>query len=107
MSWHDEMCKAALAIAAPGLVLAADDEIHMDQDYSEGYAYSSVTFEPAYFTIEVSVWRPTDRTLTQRGPDNELVFYSMVTGKHYYRVFSRTYSGDDAHQFMVTLMRSA
>jgi len=103
MSWLDDMKADALCLAAPGFVLGEGDEIHVKVRSSEGDRLSSVTFEPAFFAIDVAVWRPTGRELGESLP-GQIIFRWMATGQKYYHAMYRCYLGNEARDFLVELM---
>lgn len=101
MSWLDEMKTDALAIADPDFELEPGDEIHVEVRHAEDYTWSSVTFEPGYFAIDVAVWRPT----AGRYPGH--VVFKRPDGQHYYHALYKCYLDDEAQQFFVDLMNRA
>ena len=102
MTWLDDMKADALQLSAPDFELLDGDEVHVDVRSCEGVALSSVTFEEAFFAIDVEVWRPTSLPLTD--PGGPLVFEVTDTGRRYITPMYRCYLGNEAQEFLVSLM---
>lgn len=103
MNWADHLKKDALELAAPGFKLQPDDEIIVTTRFRHDEWLSSVTFEPGFFAIDVTVRRPTDQKLDESLP-GQLIFMETATGQHYFNVFHRCYLDYEAQDFFVTLM---